>query len=91
MSKWYDNQSAEVVLREPRSHSGERKCLDTCLKLLKPRERELILQLQGDQEERNTQAANMGVSIIEVKKISNRLRSCIDKCLKEKDGKAFPA
>lgn len=90
MSKWYDNQSAEVVMRQPRSHSNERKCLDKCLKLLKPHERELILQVQEDQRERKTLAVNIGVSTIQLKKATARIKSCIKRCLEERDGKALP-
>jgi DNA-directed RNA polymerase specialized sigma24 family protein len=88
MSEWYDNRSAEVVLRQP---SNARKCMDKCLKRLKPRERELILRVVGDQRDRNDLAAFMGVSVFQLKKIKSRLVTCIKKCMEESEDKAFPA
>jgi hypothetical protein len=84
MSESYDNQSAEVVLRPPRGGSDERKCLDRCLKLLKPGERKLILQIVGDER------APLGVSAIQLKKIRSRLVKCMNKCLEETGNKVFP-
>lgn len=82
MSEWYDNQSAEVVLRRP-GGSEERKCLDECLKRLKPAERNLILQVVGDERKKDALAVYLGVSVIQLKKIRNRLEKCISKCLED--------
>jgi DNA-directed RNA polymerase specialized sigma24 family protein len=83
MSEWYDNRSAEVVLRQPRAWSHERKCLEGCLKRLKPRERELIFRPVGEQRDPKDLAASRGVSIIQLKKIRSRLVTCLEGCLKE--------
>lgn len=89
MSEWYDNRSAEVVLRQPRSWSNERKCLDKCLKRLKPRERALILQVCGDKRERNDLAVFLKVPVAQLKKIRSRLARCLTKCVKEVEENAL--
>lgn len=90
MSEWYDNLSAEVVLRQPRSWSNERKCLDRCLKLRNPAERELITQVFGDQKGRNELALQLGVSVGQLKQIRSRLVKCMNQCLEEAEDKVFP-
>jgi hypothetical protein len=83
MSKWYDNGSAEVVLHQPSDWSSERKCLDGCLKRLKPHKRRLIWQVDGDKRDLRNLAASAGVSVAEFQETKSRLQNCIKKCLKE--------
>jgi DNA-directed RNA polymerase specialized sigma24 family protein len=90
MSEWYDNRSAEVVLRQPRDSSNAHTCLDKCLKRLKPEQVQLLLRAYGDRRELNNLAAFRGVSVFEMKKVRSRLVKCIKKCVEEAEDKAFP-
>lgn len=86
MSEWYDNVSAEVVLREPRRSSKERKCLDGCLNKLKPQERELVLRFFGDKKMGPKDlGSSLVISGVQLKKISSRLKKCIENCLNESE------
>lgn len=80
MSEWYDNQSAEVVLRQLPDRGAERKYLDGCMKRLKRRERALILRI-ADPDPIH-EKAHLGVSAAE-KKIRARLVTCFRKCVAE--------
>jgi DNA-directed RNA polymerase specialized sigma24 family protein len=83
MSEWYDNRSAEVVLRQPSDWSNERKCLDGYLKRLKPQERELIWQVYGENRSLSNLAATAGVSVAQLLETRSRLANCMKKCIKE--------
>ncbi len=89
MSEWYDNRSAEVVLRPQRNLSNERKCLEGCLERLKPAERALVLHLYGAAGDLDRLAALRGKSQLQLKKIRSRLLTCIKKCVREAEDKSL--
>jgi DNA-directed RNA polymerase specialized sigma24 family protein len=76
-------RSAEVVLGKQHESSNSRVCLDKCLKRFTSEEISLILQVYGDQRDRNTLATFRGVTVAQLKKIRSRLTKCIRKCLDE--------
>lgn len=90
MSEWYDNRSAEVVLREPHNWSAERNCLDCCLKKLNASQLSLILQIFGEQRNEPEPRTFLSLSAIELKKIRSRLAKCIKACLEDAADNDFP-
>lgn len=87
MSEWYDNQSAEVVLRPPRKlHT--KPCLEKCLKLFTSREISWLLNIDVDTRDGDARALALGISIAQSKKIQARMVKWVKKCVaaaEEKD------
>jgi hypothetical protein len=88
MSEWYDNQSAEVVLRQPRKLDATH-CLPKCLKLFTRREISWLLKVEGDKRDGDARALALGISIAESKKIQARMVKCLKKCIAAAEEKAW--
>jgi hypothetical protein len=86
MSGWYDNQSAEVVLRQP---INVKHCLPKCLKLFRAREIDWLLKVEGDKRDGDARALAFGISVAESKKLQARMAKCLKKCIRAAEEKAW--
>lgn len=80
MSDSGHNRSAEVVAGRSRESRQAAACMEKCLKILPPEQRELLLKYYGDEKQL---PADLAISILQLKTGTHSLRECLRKCLEE--------
>lgn len=86
-----NNRSAEIVLSQSGDRRNAAKCVNKCLQRLSPTERQLVLRILEDRDDKRMDLmATRGISIIRLKQIRVRLEKCLRKCLEEIEANTLP-
>ena len=80
MSDHRYNRSAEVVLHQATKSRVGAECLEKCLKVLSPEQRDLLWKFYGTE---NSLPPDLTASILQLKTGTHELRECLRKCLEE--------
>lgn len=87
MSDHRYNRSAEVVLHQPSESRAGADCLEKCLKVLSPAQRDLLWKFYGTE---NPLPPDLAMSILQLKTGTHQLRECLRKCLEESEDNRLP-
>jgi DNA-directed RNA polymerase specialized sigma24 family protein len=80
MSDIGHNHSAEVVAGRSRESRQAVACMEKCLKVLPPEQRDLLLKYYGVE---NQLPADLALSVLQLKTGTRELRECLRKCLEQ--------
>lgn len=87
MSDSSSNRSAEVIVSRSRESRQAAACMQQCLKVLQPEDRDLLLKYYGNESQL---PADLAISILQLKTGTRRLRECLRKRLEEVEDNSLP-